>query len=105
LKPARLRPLAKQDRKGEVRYYRHEAGERIAIELIEQTGKALKQIEQEPGMGSPRLGQLADVLGLRSWRVKGFPLVWLYFEREKYLDVVRLLGERQDILAILWADQ
>ena len=40
-------------------------------------------------------------LGLRSWRVSGFPLIWFYFEREDSLDVVRLLGERQDILSIL----
>jgi len=26
--------------------------------------------------------------------------VWFYFEREDHLDVVRLRGERQDILAI-----
>jgi toxin ParE1/3/4 len=36
--------------------------------------------------------------------VTGFPLVWLYFERDDHLDVIRLLGERQDILAILGAD-
>ena len=26
---------------------------------------------------------------------------WLYFELEDHLDVVRLLGDRQDIVAIL----
>ncbi|MCZ7562315.1 MAG: hypothetical protein M5U30_21710 [Burkholderiaceae bacterium] len=30
-----------------------------------------------------------------------FPLSWCYFERGDHLDVVRLLGERQDIIAIL----
>jgi toxin ParE1/3/4 len=30
-----------------------------------------------------------------------FPLLWCYFERGGHLDVVRLLGERQDIIAIL----
>jgi hypothetical protein len=30
-----------------------------------------------------------------------FPLLWCYFERGDQLDVVRLLGERQDIIAIL----
>ena len=105
MKPARLRPLAKEDRKSETRYYRQKAGETIALELILQTGKALKQIEQEPGMGSPRLGQLAEVPGLRAWRVTGFPLAWFYFERVDHLDVVRLLGERQDILRILESDQ
>jgi toxin ParE1/3/4 len=32
------------------------------------------------------------------------PLRWFYLEREDRLDVVRLLGERQDIVAILSKD-
>lgn len=28
-------------------------------------------------------------------------MMWLYFEADDHLNVVRLLGERQDILAIL----
>jgi toxin ParE1/3/4 len=33
--------------------------------------------------------------------VAKFPLLWFYFERRDHLDVVRLLGERQDIPAIV----
>jgi toxin ParE1/3/4 len=33
--------------------------------------------------------------------VAKFPLLWCYFERSEHLDVVRLLGERQNIAAIL----
>jgi len=66
---------------------------------------ALEPIERMPSMGSPRLGQLCDIPGLRSWRVAGFPMQWLYFEAPDHLDVVRLVGDlvgqRQDILAIL----
>jgi toxin ParE1/3/4 len=36
--------------------------------------------------------------------VAHFPIRWLYFERPDFVDVVRLLGERQDIAAILAAD-
>jgi len=36
--------------------------------------------------------------------VTGFPLRWFYFEREDHRDIVRLLGERQDIVAILSKD-
>jgi toxin ParE1/3/4 len=104
VKPPRLRPKAKDDRRNEVRYYRLNGGTSVAENLVIETRWALKQIEQAPGIGSPRLGQLAEISGLRSWRVTGFPLVWLYFERDDHLDVIRLLGERQDILAILGAD-
>ena len=101
MKPARLRPQAKLDRLSEVRYYRREAGIPVAERLVDATGRALDQIEQQPGMGSPVLGKTLDIPDLRTWRVSGFPLLWLYFERADHLDVVRLLGERQDVEAIL----
>jgi toxin ParE1/3/4 len=55
-------------------------------------------------MGSPRLGLLCDVPGLRTWPVKGFPVIWFYFDNDDHLDIVRLLGERQDLLSILTSD-
>lgn len=101
MKPAVLRPQALRDQQGEVRYYRKEGGTRLAVKVAKSTNEALDQIELEPGTGSPRLGKLLDIPGLRTWRVGKFPLVWCYFEREAHLDVVRLLGERQDLIAIL----
>jgi toxin ParE1/3/4 len=101
LKPAVLRPQALRDQQGEVRYYRKEGGTRVAVKLANATNAALDQIELDPGIGSPTLGKLLGIPGLRTWRVGKFPLLWCYFERGDHLDVVRLLGERQDIAAIL----
>jgi len=101
LKPAVLRPQAFRDQQGEVRYHRKEGGTRVAMKVAKSTNQALDQVELEPGLGSPRLGKLLGIPGLRTWRVGKFPLVWCYFERADHLDVVRLLGERQDIIAIL----
>jgi len=101
LKPAVLRPQALRDQQGEVRYYRKEGGARLAVKVAKATNETLDQVELEPGMGSPRLGKLLGIPGLRTWRVGKFPLLWCYFEREDHLDVVRLLGERQDLIAIL----
>ena len=101
MKPAVLRPQALRDQQGEVRYYRKEGGFRLAVKVARATNEALDQIELEPAMGSPTLGKLLDIPGLRTWRVGKFPLLWCYFERADHLDVVRLLGERQDIAAIL----
>lgn len=101
MKPADLRPQALRDQQGEVRYYRKQGGTRLAVKVAKATNEALDQVELEPGMGSPRLGKLLGIPGLRTWRVGKFPLVWCYFERADHLDVVRLLGERQDIIAIL----
>jgi toxin ParE1/3/4 len=104
LKPAVLRPQSLRDQQGEVRYYRKEGGTRMAAKVAKATDDALDQIELEPGMGSPTLGKRLGIPGLRTWRVVKFPLLWCYFEREDNLDVVRLLGERQDIAAILGHD-
>ena len=101
MKPAVLRPQALRDQQGEVRYYRNEGGTRLAMKVAKATNEALDQVELEPGLGSPRLGKLLGIPGLQTWRVGKFPLVWCYFERGNHLDVVRLLGERQDIVAIL----
>lgn len=103
MKPAVLRPQASRDQQGEARYYRNEAGTRVAVSMAKATNAALDQIELNPGIGSPVLGKRLGIPGLRTWQVARFPLLWLYFERDDHLDVVRLLGERQDIAAILGA--
>ena len=101
MKPAVLRPQALRDQQGEVRQCRKEGGTRVAVKLANATNAALDQIERDPGIGSPTLGKLLGIPGLRTWRVAKFPLLWCYFERAEQLDVVRLLGERQNIAAIL----
>lgn len=104
MKPAILRPQALRDQKGEVRYYRKEGGARVAVKAVKATNSALDQIELDPGIGSPVLAKRLGIPGLRIWKVAKFPLLWCYFERGDHLDVVRLLGERQDIATILGAE-
>lgn len=101
MKHGRLRPQAIFDRKESARYYRRQASPIVAEKVVIAAIKALKHIERNPGIGSPRIGELLDIPGLRSWRLRGFPLVWFYFERDDYLDFTRLHGERQDILSML----
>jgi len=101
LKPAVLRPQARRDQQVKVRYYRKEAGTKVAVRLVNATNTALDQIELDPGIGSSVLGKTLGIPGLRTWRVSKFPLLWFYFERHDHLDVARLLGERQDVAAIL----
>ena len=101
MKPAVLRPQALRDQQGEVWYCRKEGGTRVAVKLANATNAALDQIELDPGIGSPTLGKILGIPGLWIWRVAKFPLLWCYFESADHLDVVRLLGERQEIAAIL----
>ena len=69
--------------------------------FFDEARLALKTVEAMPSIGSPRLGLLIAQPALRSWALEHFPVRWFYFERDDHLDVVRLLGERQDIAAIL----
>ena len=104
MKPAFPRPQARADLRAEIVYYRKHADKPIALQLAGAADDSLQHLQQNPGAGSPRIGQILDIPGLRSWHVPGFPMIWFYFEREGCLDVVRLLGEWQDILSILNAN-
>lgn len=101
MKLAIPRPQARADLRAEIVYYRKHVGKPIANQLAAAADDALRYLQQNPGTGSLRIGQILDIPGLRGWRVSDFPLIWFYFEREDCLDIVRLLGERQDILSIL----
>ena len=100
MKPVRLRPRARQDRRDEVRYYRDEAGSQVAEKLVRTLEKALHTIAETPAIGSPALGRELGIDGLRTWLIDGFPLAFWYIERETHVDVVRLVGQRQDALQI-----
>lgn len=100
MKPVRLRPRARQDRRDEVRYYRDEAGPKVAVKLLKALQRALNAIEENPGIGSPSLGREIGIDDLRTWLVDGFPLTFWYFERESFVDAVRLVGQRQDALRV-----
>jgi toxin ParE1/3/4 len=101
LKPAKLRPSAEDDLVQAARHYAHEEGVALGERMFDAALNSLKPIERMPQIGSPRQGQLCDIPGLRSGRVDGFPELWVYFEADDHIDVVRLMGDRQDIVAIL----
>lgn len=96
-----LRPQAEQDLVERTRYDRAHADDSMAQRFFDAALGALRAAERAPNAGSPRVGALADVPGLRAWRVKGFPARWYYFVLDDRLDVVRLLSDRQDLVALL----
>ena len=89
--------MAEEDLVEAARHYGQQGGVILGERLFDSAVAALKSIEQMPSMGSPRLGVSCEIPALRGWRIKGFPMQWFYFEAENHLDVVRLLGDRQDI--------
>ncbi|MGF1600310.1 MAG: type II toxin-antitoxin system RelE/ParE family toxin [Acidimicrobiales bacterium] len=98
---AYLRPLAEQDLVERTRYYRDEGGDELGERFFEGAIASLRALERMPSIGSPRIGELCDIPGLRSYRIEGFPTGWFYLVRAEHIDVVRLLAYAQDLSAIL----
>lgn len=96
-----LRPQAEVDLVERTRYYRREGGDGLGQRFFDAAVAALEAIGRMPGAGTPRVGELCDIPGLRYRRVAGFPCGWLYFIAADGVDVVRLLADAQDLPAIL----
>ncbi len=101
MKPVELRPLAEADLVSRTRHHRGAGGSELGTRFFDAAVAALRAIEQMPGVGSPRIGELIGVPGLRRIGVQGFPCGWLYLERPEVLDVVRLLADRQEVAVLL----
>ena len=71
------------------------------MRLVDAIESGLRTLQRQPAIGAPTLGQELGITNLRTWEVSGFPLLLVYFEHQRNLDVVRILGERQDIAAII----
>ncbi len=98
---ARLRPQAETDLVERTRYYRAEGGNELGGRFFDAAIASLRGIEKMPGAGSPRVGKMCNIPGLRTRRVTGFPVGWFYFTYEDDVDVVRLLADSQDLPAFL----
>ena len=83
------------------RYYRSQGGDDLAARFFDAAIAGLESLGEMPGAGSPRVGELTSVPGLRSWRIASFPCGWFYFERSDHADVVRLFSHAQDLESIL----
>lgn len=101
MKPAALRPLAEADFTERSRYYLEAGGRELAERFFDTALAALRAIEASPGIGSPRVGELVGIDGLRHIGIDGFPCGWIYLERAELLDVIRLLADRQDLAVAL----
>lgn len=101
MKPCRLRPRAEQDIDEAAMHYALEGGYALGAGFYDAVESALQFMADNPGCGSPRIADLLDVPGLRVWQIERFPYSIYYFERDTYLDVVRVSHQRMDIPAHL----
>ncbi len=94
-----MRPAARRDILAQVAYYldelAYEAAERFPLAVRE----AVLQIEQQPGVGSPRMCSNPSLAGLRSWPVPGFDEIRIYYVRPntEVIRIVRILHGRRDL--------
>ncbi len=96
-----MRPMAEADLVERSEYCRSEGGDSLGERFFDAAIEALGDIERMPGAGSPRIGEMCGIDGLRSRRLERFACGWFYSERGDYVDVVRLLAYAQDLEAIL----
>ncbi len=104
MKLSRLRPAAQGDAVALTRWYAESGRQTLGARFFDAARAALQRLERMPGLGSPSRAAEMGMPGLRHWGIEGFPARWFYLEREDHLDVLRLLGERQDIAALLAAE-
>ena len=96
-----LRPQAEVDLVERTHYYRDEGGSDLGKRFFDAAMTALDAIGRMPGAGSPRVGELCGIDGLRVRRIPDFPCGWFYLVSVDRVDVVRLLADARDIAAVL----
>ena len=90
------RPQARRQHRGQ-----HRRGDDLGGRFFDAAIASLDALGRMPGAGSPSVGELCDIPGLRYRRVTGFPHGWFYFIAADHIDVVRLLADAQDLPMIL----
>lgn len=100
-KSVALRELAEEDIDKALEHYIGVGGDATALDFIDAVETAFRQISAHPGSGSPRYAIELDLPDVRFWRLKRFPYLVFYIERETEVDVWRVLHGQSDIPAWL----
>ena len=93
------RDLARRDIEEAVDHDLGEAGERVALGFIDEIERVFGAIAGTPAAGSPRYAYELDIPGLRCWALRRYPYLVFYLERDKQIDVWRVLHAGRDIPA------
>lgn len=96
MKKSRPHLDAIQDVESGVEYYARENIE-IAKLFIEEYRSAIKIIERLPGIGSLRFSVELNIPEIQTYSLRKFPYLIFYIERDKYIDIVRVLHMSRDV--------
>ena len=100
-KPVFVAPLAQRDVDEAAAHYQDEAGEEVALRFLLAVGDALALLSRNPGIGSPRYATELKMPGVRCWPLRPWPQLVFYVERERTVDVFRVLHGARDVPATL----
>jgi toxin ParE1/3/4 len=93
------RELANRDVEAAIDHYLVEASVKVALGFVDDLEKAYAHIAHNPASGSPRYAHQLALAELRFWRLKRYPCLVFYVERDQHVDVWRVLHEQRDIPA------
>jgi toxin ParE1/3/4 len=97
-----IRPRAKDDILRQFRYYLLENAFKAAARFLDAVDESIETICQMQHIGAPKEFKNAALAGLRSWPVKGFEDILIFYAvRVDVLRVIRVLHGRRDIKKIL----
>jgi toxin ParE1/3/4 len=99
--PFRFRAHARRDVEAAGAYYAREAGGDVESTFYIALDRAVTLLRREPDAGSLRWSHDANLTGLRSWPLKGFPYLVFYTHGSRGIDVTRVLHTSRDIPATL----
>jgi toxin ParE1/3/4 len=98
-----IRPAAREDILRQYRYYLIEQDAEVAaVRFLEAVRVAMEYVFRRPDTGAPKVMKDSALKGLRSWPVKGFPAMRIYYlVSEDEVRVIRVLHGKRDIELVL----
>lgn len=91
------RGRANDDIEVAVDYYLNEAGTEIAMEFIVRFEESINNIAKHPSIGSNRYGHAVNISDLRYWPITKFPFLIFYLEKERFIEIARVLHSSMQI--------
>lgn len=91
------RELANGDAEKAIEHYLTQANAKVALGFVDELERAYRHIARHPSSGSPRYAHQLGLTDLRFRRLRRYPYLIFYVEREAHVDVWRVLHEQRDI--------
>jgi toxin ParE1/3/4 len=104
-KPVVTRHLADEDIDRAFEYYLREAGPDIAVAFIDELERSTSHLSRFPLSGSPHLGHVLNIPGIRQWPLQRFPYSIVYIDTEYSVEIWRVLHGKMDMSELMTEDE